>query len=176
MDHQGAGRTSVQQVGQERDKIETRVNKGKEKKERSSPSELSPLFGGQEKKRAPAKPKPASVRDRLIEVASPEAVDSYLEFRKGGQGERHKRSSCFTASQANGRDMRGRMLRAPGRISHGCVAMSENGGWLLQRLVSFSTGRMDGHARPRMQRHCTACLTIRYRASRWAAGHRAILG
>jgi hypothetical protein len=64
------------------------------------------------------------------------------------------------------------MLRAPGRISHGCVAMSENGGWLLQRLVPFSTGRMDGHARPRMQRHCTACQTIRYRASRLAASHR----
>jgi hypothetical protein len=79
----GIGTTSGTGAGQERDKIETRVNKGKEKKERLSPSELSPLFGGQEKKRAPAKPKQASVRDRLIEVASPEAVDSYLQFRTG---------------------------------------------------------------------------------------------
>jgi uncharacterized protein YdaU (DUF1376 family) len=58
-------------------------NLHKRERERAGESELSPLFGGQEKKRAPTKPKQASVRDRLIEVASPEAVDSYLEFRKG---------------------------------------------------------------------------------------------
>ena len=40
---------------------------------------------GAGKKRVPTKPKPKPVRDRLIEVASPEAVDSYLEFMKGAK-------------------------------------------------------------------------------------------
>jgi hypothetical protein len=46
----------------------------------------------------------------------------------------------ITGAPAEWCDMRGRTLRGNGRISHGCVAMSENGGWLLQRHVATAGG------------------------------------
>jgi hypothetical protein len=46
----------------------------------------------------------------------------------------------LTGAPAMWCDMRGRTLRGDGRISHGCVAMSENGGWLLQRHVATAGG------------------------------------
>jgi hypothetical protein len=46
----------------------------------------------------------------------------------------------LTGAPAMWCDMRGRTLRGNGRISHGCVAMSENGGWLLQRHVATAGG------------------------------------
>ena len=46
----------------------------------------------------------------------------------------------LTGAPAIWTEMRGRTLRGNGRISHGCVAMSENGCWLLQRHVATAGG------------------------------------
>jgi hypothetical protein len=46
----------------------------------------------------------------------------------------------LTGAPAMWYDMQGRTIRGNGRISHGCVAMSENGGWLLQRHVATAGG------------------------------------
>jgi hypothetical protein len=46
----------------------------------------------------------------------------------------------LTGAPAMWRDMRGRTLRGGGRTSQGCVAMSANGGWLLQRHVATAGG------------------------------------
>jgi hypothetical protein len=46
----------------------------------------------------------------------------------------------LTGAPAMWCDMRGRTLRGGGRISQGCVAMSANGGWLLQRHMATAGG------------------------------------
>ena len=46
----------------------------------------------------------------------------------------------LTGAPAMWSDMRGRTLRGGGRMSQGCVAMSANGGWLLQRHMATAGG------------------------------------
>lgn len=61
---------------------ENREEENKSKKEIYKETEISPLFGEQQKKRAPSKPKIDAARSKLIEFASPDAVDGYLQYRK----------------------------------------------------------------------------------------------
>lgn len=63
-------------------------------------SGLSPLFGGDQKKKAKPKPKQDEARDQLIEFASPEAVDEYLKYRKGSKAKgTTKRAALLIAKQ-----------------------------------------------------------------------------